>query len=322
VHVVERVTVSVAAEKIGSIFMDSCATHHIISDRRLMTNIRESDKTYIITGFNGAEEKTALVADCMLFGEVIVVPESKKNIISLERLGPENKVRCDHSKGFTVSAPDGRMVRFDKTDDALFEHEVIDQGNVNAVDTATQRELTVGAEQLKRVKEARRAEEVLGFPSPGGIAYAINKGAVQDASFTAQDVAVAEQVLDPHPARIKGKARRARQVKKKNSLPSDGVKCTLADQDQHCDHFQLGGRWLLLSTVVPLGQLLVSETTRKRGAGRYKKIINNHILICENHGFDVKREIVDLESSLVALVGKGLDALVVPVPQAPGHENP
>jgi hypothetical protein len=48
----ERVTVSVAAEKIGS----SCTTH-IISDRRLMTNIRESDRTYIITGFNGAREE-------------------------------------------------------------------------------------------------------------------------------------------------------------------------------------------------------------------------------------------------------------------------
>jgi hypothetical protein len=209
VHVVERVTVSVAAEKMGSIFMDSCATHHIISDRRLVTNIREADRTFVITGFNGAEEQTALLADCMSFGEVIFVPKSRKNIISLGRLGTEYKVKYDHGERFTVSAPDGRVVCFDRTDDALFEHVVISQGNVNAVDTVAQRELTVGAEQLKRAKQARRAEEVLGFPSPGALAYAINNGAIQDASFTAKDVAVAERVLGPHPARMMGKATRA-----------------------------------------------------------------------------------------------------------------
>jgi hypothetical protein len=34
----------------GSVLMDSCATHHIISDRRLVTNIREADRTFVITG--------------------------------------------------------------------------------------------------------------------------------------------------------------------------------------------------------------------------------------------------------------------------------
>jgi hypothetical protein len=311
VEVIEEVTVSVAADDGKTLIMDSGATHHVMSDPSMVTNVRESERTYIVSGFNGAKERTKLVADYGVFGRVIFVPESEKNLLALGKIDKDIKVHYSHDEEtFSVKPAGEPTMVFRKTPSGLYAY---DWKNVSAnfVDNVEDRRLSVGAEQYKRAKAARAAEQVMAFPSPGALAYALSNGAIKDAPFGPKDIAIAEQLFGPSEARMKGKATRARQVA--NSLPADGLKSTLADQELHCDHFQLCGRWFLMSTMVPLGQVFASETTRKRGAARCKTIINNHIALCRNHGFNVTRVIVDLESPLVALAEKGADAVVVPI---------
>jgi hypothetical protein len=310
--VVEEVSISVAIEEPESLLMDSAATHHVMSDRSMVTNIRKSDKTFVIRGFNGAKEETTLIADYGAFGEVIFVPTSKKNLLALGKIDKRIKVKYQQSSDkFTVAPPGEATMTFAKTISGVFSHNWKEHGSAHAVETVAERELTVSTEQLKRAKAARAAEEALAFPSPGALAYALNSGAIKDAPFGPRDVAIAEKIFGPNPGRMKGKSTRAPMTA--NVLPADGEKCALADQELHCDHFHLNGRWFLLSTVAPLGQLLVSETTRKRGAARCKEIIKNHIGLCQNHGFRITRVIVDLESPLVALAERGVGAVVVPV---------
>jgi hypothetical protein len=311
VEVIEEVKVSVAIESSQTLLLDSAATHHVISDRAIVTNIRESDKTYIVTGFNGAKETTKLIADYGAFGEVIFMPESQKNLLALGRVRKNIKVRYSHCRDRFIMWPPGEAAMvFRKTASGVFAFDW-NRASAHATDTVAERRLAVGAEQYKRAQAARAAEEVMAFPSPGALAYALSNGAIKDAPFGPKDIAIAEQLFGPSEARVKGKATRAKLTV--NSLPADGEKCTLADQEIHADHFQVCGRWFLLSTVVPLGQLLVSETTRKRGGARCKAIVNKHISICRSHGFNVTRVVVDLESPLVALAEKGADALVVPI---------
>lgn len=325
----------IAETSSGKLYLDSAASHHIVGDEGLVSNIRDSNTIFIVRGFNGSEERTRKIADCPHFGEVVFTGNTSKNLLSLGRLSRERQVTMHYDQlgvHFIVPSTDSTTCfRFDRTDNNMFVTE-LDKvractSDAIAVDTCPEQapeaehadaNIVVAADlkaaanprELKGAEAARRAEEVLGFPSPGALAFAVRSGAIKNAVFTAKDVANAELILGADRARLKGKSTSPPQ--EKNLLELDGEVATERVQDIHADVFHIEGKHFLLSVVAPLGQLLVTEVQRRRDVLDCTQAATLHVGLCRSHGFEIKRFVVDQESTLVTLVGR-IPALVVPV---------
>jgi hypothetical protein len=326
------IDVRVAVAETGKLYLDSGASHHIVSDPSVVRNIRQSNKMFIVRGFNGAVEKTRMIADCPHFGEVVFTANSTKNLLSLGALSKKRSVQLSYDGGihFLVQSADGpERVRFDITDNNLFVCDLskavstagtnmaensTDSGNTYAavenVMVAADLQVAANPDRLKRAQAARRAEVVMGYPSPGALAFAVRSGAIKNAPFQSQDVAFAEKILGPDHARIKGKATKPKLVK--NVLEADGEIATEKLQELHADVFHLEGKHFLMSMMVPLGQLFATEVHRRRDTLDCIQAATLHIGLCRSHGFEVTRLIVDQESTLVSLIGK-IPTVVVPV---------
>jgi hypothetical protein len=234
-----------------AIMMDSGATNHVISSKHLLTNVRESIKTYAIAGFNGSEERSNLVGEFGPFGTAVYLPKSTKNILALGRLKGVIHVDFDQNAGFCTRDNTGKEYHF-RPRGQLLQYAEGSPAQANAaVGEAQTMQVTV--EQLKRAKVAREAERIMGYLSPGMLAYALRSGAIRDAPFTANDIALAYAVLGEDIARLKGKSVRPSAVP--NVLNMDGTMSALKHQDLFIDNIHLESRWFLLSVVAPMGQL-------------------------------------------------------------------
>jgi hypothetical protein len=116
------------------------------------------------------QRRRETLGDVGPFGEAIHVERARKNILSLGQLLQDgHKVRLAGNKGFDIA----------------------EACVASGLETEEQRGLQLTKVKLAGAKEARRAEEVLGFVSPTALTYAISKGAINEATFTAKDVAIA-----------------------------------------------------------------------------------------------------------------------------------
>ena len=310
---VVSVSVNAVSAK-GVAFLDSCATHHVVCDLELLTNVREGNKVFRVTGFTGQSVITKTVGDFGCFGEAILVPTGVKNIVSLGAISPgksECRVDFKHGKAFVVTSPAGARFVFAINVEGLFQCSLGKEGvDVLAVAPVTVegRKVQFSNAERARAEKARKAERTLGFASPGDVAYAINNGAITNADFTVRDIQNAEYIFGSSLGRVMGKSTRPSQVK--NLLPENGEKSSQREQELHCDPFYVEGVWFLLSVVAPMGQWLCSELPEKRTTVAYRAAVEKHVGICKSHGFTVTRVIVDQEAGLNALVGQIPDVTV------------
>lgn len=318
----ERVVINAAgAGGRLELYYDSCATHHVITDKELLTGLREADRRYFIEGITGDRKYSNLIGEIHPFGWAIYLPEAGRNIISPGRMiteGNECTVNYVHDVdgGYVVTSPQDERFEFNLNPDGLF------VCAISGVDVSFSRAVSVTEEERKRqfdrgaiarADEVRRAEQVTGFASPGDIAFAVNNGAILNAPFTARDVAVAEYIYGQSRGSILGKSTKAKPVQ--DSAELDGRVETQKEQQLHIDVFKTEDSWFLLSVVHPMGQFLVGEVSARRKKDTVLKTVLMHIGVCNQHGFRISRVVCDQEPALIAMIGKLGDTIVLPVAQ-------
>jgi hypothetical protein len=245
--------------------MDSCTSRHVVFTAGLLKNVRTRERGFIVRGFNGDRERSNMVGDLGPFGEAIYVERARKNILSLGQLLLDgHTVRLAGNGGFEVDIG-GQTHLFRMTPGGLFASKVADISEAcvaSGLETEEQRALQLTKAQLAGAKEARRAEELLGFASSTALTYAISKGTINEATFTARDVAIAPEVYGPSIPRMLWKGTQA--AAHRNVVIAEGAASVLKDVKLHSDVFALQGKWLILSVVALLRQLLTSEAKRRR----------------------------------------------------------
>ena len=162
----EETVVSVSVNAVsakGVAFMDSCATHHVVCDRELLTNVREGTKVFRVTGFTGQSVITRTVGEFGCFGEAILVPTGVKNIVSLGAISPgksECQVDFKHGKAFVVTSPAGERFVFAINVEGLFQchlgKESVDVSAVAPV-TVDGRKVQFSNAERVRAEKARKA---------------------------------------------------------------------------------------------------------------------------------------------------------------------
>ncbi len=272
-----------------------------------------SEKTFIVRCATDTVE-TSVVGDLKYLEDVIVL-NGCPNLVSLKFL--EDKATVDYcfKKYFKVTFEDKREVYFKRDASGMYKARIkyfIGQktysqicrqstaaNDITAVsEIVVDREKRFSKQQVSLAKKAREIKRNLGFPSDGGLSYAINNGALLNCPITTSDVARATQIYGPDPYELQGKHHRQQQmpvVFEPAEMSTDKM------QELHVDAMEVDGEQFILSVVHPVSLIMVSGISERSNKYDIKRVITTHRDIVESQGFTCKRGFVDGGSTLKSL---------------------
>jgi hypothetical protein len=292
------------------LILDTGSTHHIIADSILLHDLEKSPQKYIIKGLTG-KNTSMMIGQFGTLGEAVYFPDGKRNLISLGRLLLDKNCTVKfNEQQFVIKSPGQKDLIFFLNRKGLYVH-TLKYVDAYVIETSSDRIIQFGQRDIRNAEKAREIEKIMGYVSPGNLAYATRQGGMTSFGVTGRDIANAEYIFGTDIARAKGKSTRARM--KPNLLPIEGEKCSLRHQQIHCDIFSVEGKWFMLSVMSPLGQMFVSEVSTRRTQNSMQNVMKKHIGLCESHGFRITHALVDQEPGLLGLVGQLQDTVVVPV---------
>ena len=151
------------------ILLDSESTIDIVSDKRLLINVRKVEKGKEMRCFtNGGYHDSDMIGDLPGYGTVWYNPTSIANILSLARVSKNRRVTMDSSveNCFNVYKSDGTVQKFLKSNRGLYYYDVR-WGNAATVltNTVDKNKKLFTPRMLSRADKARRLYGMIGRPS-------------------------------------------------------------------------------------------------------------------------------------------------------------
>eukprot|EP00536_Pseudo-nitzschia_multiseries_P002311 jgi/Psemu1/5275/gm1.5275_g len=176
------------------LLLDSQATCNVISNKALLSNIREHPK-----------ERKALPG----FGTAWYLKGGIANILSLGLVSDQYQVTLDTSVSqlFYAHKADGTTHQFTRAGNNLYISCDICE-SIEAVFTITTEDGTKDCYSnvdIKRVEKAKRLHEIMGFPSTKELLHMVDNNLIQKCTVTRRDISMAYDIYGVNTNIVKGK---------------------------------------------------------------------------------------------------------------------
>lgn len=302
VSVVDACALASALSTLGryDVLLDNQASTHVFKEKKLISNIRESDCTLSISGIAGDTNLTSnLVGDHPLFGEVCYCPGARANVLCYAKVRDMYGVQYD-SKADTFIVPinSRETLRFRRRDNiypcdfskSLQHHHCLSTTVEENESMYTKREV-VAAKQVKEISAQ------LGYPSPRDLIDVINAGSIINLPITARDVERAYKIYGPDLAAVKGKTT-SRKAARAN--PDVIVKRTREIQTLSVDVMFVNGDPYLISVSTPMGLTMVNAL-ESRAYKQVSDALSEQLNRYKSEGFVVTTVFTDGEGAIAKM---------------------
>ena len=299
-----KILVTKESDNSGRILLDSCAQASVVNDKRLLTDIKESNIQLVIEGVNGNEgsgPSTRTVGNLGSLGTVFLCEDIRVSVLSFADIRARCKVIYDDERDmFIVTCQDGTKYQFDQWN-KLYATKF--SKPVQAVETTTAltapttvkaREQMYHKHEVKRAKEAVRICRCLGYEGYDGLLHVIRTGAFINLGLTPQDVRRANELYGPLIAHIKGTSTRCK-VPFRNAIKVERSMDIL--QKLYVDIMYIDLVPFLIGVSKPMN-LITVEMLPNKGSKAISKAVHNFIDTYRSYSYEVDSIISDGEPNL------------------------
>lgn len=300
------------------VLIDSAASIHIIRERQLLTDIRDTGTPVVIAGVGGALISTSWVGELPYVGTVLFHEGAIANILSLALMEDRYPVVMRHGM-FEVQVDANKTLKFYRRSDKnqklyvadfeeqltdrrrvpapLYEEAAVNQPSEQSLATILENELRVSAHELQMAKEARELIKRLGYPSEGALIEMLTQGMLIESRVTAHDVHRAFKIYGRDPSVLKGKT----VAVKASAIRSEYVASPeQKEQSLHVDVMFAAGEAFLVSVSSPLHMVMATHL-RSRSTQDVKKALFQHLASYSSEDFLIKTIFTDGEGAIAAL---------------------
>jgi Reverse transcriptase (RNA-dependent DNA polymerase) len=193
------------------ILLDNQSTVDVFSNKKLLSNIRESSTTMDIH-CNAGITSTNMIGELRGYGTVWYNPTGIANIISLSRATERGyQVTFDSSEGnvFHLHKSDGTVRTFKQSDRGLYYIDTKeDTGrhyDVSMVNTVADNRIKYSQRDYSQAQLARKIQKIIGRPSTKTYLSIVDNNLLPDCPVTRDDIIAAERIFGPDVGSLKGK---------------------------------------------------------------------------------------------------------------------
>jgi Reverse transcriptase (RNA-dependent DNA polymerase)/Zinc knuckle len=207
------------------ILLDNQSTVNVFANRKLLQNVRTTNRTMIIR-CNAGLTKTNMIGELPGYsGEVWFYPDGIANILSYADMVKRNRVTYDNTKDdvFHVHRSDGSTCDFIPSARGLYYTQakpLISTGTTLLIKTVAGNKELYTERMHKRAEEARKLQNMIGHPPVQRFLEIIDKRMLANCPVTREDIIVAEKIYGPNLGGLKGRTTRHA------SPTSDDIKIT------------------------------------------------------------------------------------------------
>jgi hypothetical protein len=186
------------------ILLDNCSTADIFGNKKLITDIKPSKKTWKIQ-CNAGTKLVTMEGNIRNYGTVWYSKDAIVIILSLSNVKEKDPVRYDSGTGneFFMTKPDKNVV-FKQSPDVMYYH---DTGNCAFAMVNTIKDNREGFtnRELEKVNEARRALALVGYPSPKDFMHMVRCNMIKNFPVSPIDITNAHKICGCNITTLKGK---------------------------------------------------------------------------------------------------------------------
>jgi Reverse transcriptase (RNA-dependent DNA polymerase) len=202
------------------ILLDNGSTIDVFVNPKLLTNIRDSDRTMSIR-CNAGVSVASQLGDLDGYGTVWYNPNGIANILSLARVQEKYRVTYDSEQGgeFIVQKQDGSMRNFKRSTGGLFflDTKRKDNGSTLLMNTVEGNKSQFTNREIQSATLARRIQNIIGRPSTSTLIKIVKNNLLKNCPITEQDIYNANTIFGTNIGSLKGKTVR------NASIPVPGV---------------------------------------------------------------------------------------------------
>jgi hypothetical protein len=289
------------------IYVDSLASECFGCNLDLVTDIR--DTCIDIHGVGGITKVTK-VGMLPCFGRMLITPNAGLNAIPLSKLERYDVV-YDKNVAIRCTIDDICLV-FKYIDDfeaygCIFTDDILDRlskAEMPASIYPSRNEHIAKYPKRERIKAitARELSRRLWWPSDTSLARYLNNGGIINTDIMGRDVALAQSILGPDEAVLKGKS-----VNRGPPTTFEPVyihPSERREQTVYIDVFDYRGKSFILMKLKPLQLIMTEHIDGRQVTDNFVRIISKMIGKIHEYGFTVDKIVVDPDRALNGLIGK------------------
>ena len=191
------------------VLLDSQATCNVITNRKMLSNVRKHPQGKIIhIHCNAGTVTVSEIGTLEGFGPVWFFPDGIANVLSLALVSDQFQVTLDTeiSQAFYVHRGNGTTRRFDRMECNLYACDLSARDETVLNITTVEGQMKSYSDlDIRRAKKARKLQETLGFPSTKALIKMVDKNQIKNCPITRQDILIADDMFGTNTNIVKGK---------------------------------------------------------------------------------------------------------------------
>ena len=285
------------------ILLDTCASISIVRNADLLTNIKKTNKLYIIYGINGDTIEVNHEGELKHFGKVLFSKDAIANILALSRIEKDKTMKIKYKQGIGF--------QFTTINDFTYNFNLIDHGKYACnfkkeieleqiyLSTIAENESAYSKREINNAKIARQLQKRLGYPTTESMVRMIRSATIKDIPITEQDVIRADIIYGKDISAIKGRMTKSKA--KHVEYEQTNLQTSNMNQTLHADIMFVEGKPYLVSISSPLCITMVTELKDGRQFQSVKDAINSQVNNYLKKGFKINLISTDGEGAIAKL---------------------